>query len=289
MDMPDGFYSALQLLSPKLQDALLHLSRAQQLLAEEIRLRAGQSPSVLFPNGERVLYESAITNAELLDVLERASCGSMHAVTDQLRSGFLSARGGVRVGVCGTAVCDGTIQCLREISSVAIRIPRQNKTVGREIIPQLLDRSVLIVSPPGGGKTTLLRELVRTASDSGRRVSLCDERGEIAACHCGVPQFDVGRCTDVLSAAPKAEAAALLLRAMNPQIIAMDEVSTPRDADVIRQILGCGVQIFATAHARDALDLRARPIYREILGLAAFDALVCISGRGERKYTVESI
>lgn len=288
--MPDGFAAAAALLPPVLRRAAEALPEAAKARAEEFRLRMGRAPGLLLPEGERPLLETAVTAAEISAVLEAASRASYHAVTDELRRGYLAAPGGVRVGVCGTAVTDGGIKTLRELSSLSVRIPRQVRGAGAAAIAAVKDSSALIFSPPGGGKTTFLRELVRTVSDAGRRVSLCDERGELAGVCAGLPQFDVGRCTDVLSGAPKAEGALLLLRAMNPEVVAMDEISAPEDARSIETLLGCGVRIFATVHAASAAELRQRPVCRALLDAGAFRCAVRISGSGaQRRYEVSAL
>ena len=288
--MPDGFKAAAALLPPEVKKCAQHLSDADTARAEEFRLRMGRAPSVLLPEGERAFAPMPVCASDLLAVLETASRGSLHAVTDELRRGYLAAPGGVRVGVCGSAVMDGGIRAVRDVSSLSVRIPRQLRGVGSAAVAAVKDGSVLIFSAPGGGKTTFLRELVRTVSDAGTRVSLCDERGEIAAACAGAPQFDVGRCTDVLSGAPKAEGAMLLLRAMNPEVLAMDEISAPEDAQAIETLLGSGVRIFATAHAAFAEELALRPACRRLLEAGAFQKLVRISGKGaSRHYAVSDV
>ncbi len=152
---------------------------------------------------------------------------------------------------------------------------------------RLLD--TLIISPPGLGKTTLLRDIVRAVSAGEgcrqHRVSLADERGEVAALYCGVPQHDVGPCTDVLDGAPKAAAAILLLRAMNPQVLAMDEISAPVDVEALRNAANCGVTLLATAHGADWADLKKRIFYREVEG--CFSRLILIKRVGQgRAYEV---
>ena len=282
--MPDGFLAAAALLPPGLRSAAEALPDAAKSDAEEFRLRMGRAPTVLLPGGESILSGTPVASADLLAVLESATRSSYHAVEDELRRGYLSAPGGVRVGVCGTAVMERGIKTLRDISSLSVRVPRQIRGVGQAAVAAVKESSVLIFSPPGGGKTTFLRELVRTVSDEGMRVSLCDERGEIAGVCGGVPQFDVGRCTDVLTGAPKAEGALLLLRAMNPQVVAMDEISAPEDARTIETLLGCGVRIFATVHAAFAEELALRPACRSLLEQGVFRKFVRISGSGARRH-----
>ena len=289
-DMPEYFQRAAALLPEPLLHAAAALPARERTACEELRLRVGRPCALRLPEGERQLSPEAVTARTLAAVLEKATGASLHAFADELRRGFVCAAGGVRVGVCGTAVCRaGAVEALRDVSSLCIRVARPVPGAGREVLPLLAGKSVLVLSPPGGGKTTFLRELVRTVSDSGVRVALADERGELAGASGGVPGFDVGQRTDVLTGAPKAEAALLLLRAMAPEVVAMDEVSAPEDAAAIETLLGCGVRIFASAHAADRAALLRRPVFRRLLERGAFDVLVRISGRGgARTYGVEA-
>lgn len=286
--MRDGFLDAVSLLPPQLRAAAETLGEEQRRGAEEFRLRSGREATVLLPDGERPLCGGLLTElSDLYSVLERASSSSMHSVMGELKHGFITAEGGVRVGVCGVYAGDVS-KAFRSVSSVALRIPKQITGAGGSIANRLSGgtRSVLIVSPPGGGKTTLLRELVRRASDGGRRVSLADERCEVAAVRDGVPQFDVGRCTDVMTGVPKAAAAMMLLRAMNPQVIALDEITAPEDVKAIENISNCAVKLFATVHAGSIAELSARELYKRLLETGIFDTAVVIKrGENGRTYT----
>ena len=150
-------------------------------------------------------------------------------------------------------------------------------------------RDTLIVSPPGMGKTTLLRELVRRLSET-HRVSLLDERGEVAGVWDGVPEFDVGSPTDVLTGADKRSGAAMLLRSMNPEILAMDEITARSDLEAVRSASACGVRILATAHAFTLADMPRRELYREILAMGVFERVVEISADSAgRRYAVREV
>lgn len=283
--MPEGFSYAAALLPDALRRAALELPECDRAAAEEIRLRAGREVTVLLPDGERALRRGVRADSrDMSAVLERATCSSVHSVEHELRRGFVSAAHGVRVGVCGT-LAGGERVGMRNLSSVCIRVPRQVRGAGAGAAAALAGAraSVLILSPPGGGKTTFLRELVRASSDAGVRVALCDERGEVAAVWCSQPQFDVGRCTDVLTGADKSEGCMLLLRSMNPQVIALDEITEARDVQAIEAAANCGVRVYATAHAAGVDELRRRPLYRRLLEVRAFDAAVVISGAGARR------
>ena len=287
--MPEHFQRAAALLPELLRRAAGARPVGERAACEEVRLRVGYPPTLRLAAGERPFADAAVTPETLAAVLEAATGASLHAHADALRRGFVCAAGGVRVGVCGTAAgASGRIETLRDVSSLCIRVARPVPGAGAEVMPLLAGKSVLALSPPGGGKTTFLRELVRTASEAGVRVALADERGELAGMSGGVPGFDVGRCTDVLTGAPKPEAALLLLRAMAPEAVAMDEISAIEDAAAIETLLGCGVRIFASAHAPDRAALLRRPVFRRLLARGAFDAIVRISGRGAaRTYTLE--
>ena len=291
--MPDGFELVSRLLPERIRRAAASLSAETRGAAEEVRLRCGAGPSLLLPEGETALAQcGAVHSEDLSEVLERTTGSSLHAHADELRRGFLIARGGVRIGICGTAVISGGgVSALRALSSLCIRVPRQIRSAGEKVLPALGGGgSVLVLSPPGGGKTTFLRELVRYTAESGLRVSLADERGEVAAVWEGVPQFDVGRCTDVLTGAPKAEAAMLLLRAMNPQVIALDEITAREDIKAVAGIAACGVGVYATAHASSVDDLSRRPLYRDLMELGVFEKAVVIRGRGRsRSYEVTAL
>ena len=270
------------------------LSKALQAWprAEEIRLRQNQRPTVVTGGRESALSEEALDEAALRRVLEKASGASLHAVAASLKNGFLSYRG-LRIGVCGEAVYEGTeLKLLRNISSLAIRIPHalppELDTMIEGMLRPLLC-STLIVAPPGVGKTSFLRALIRHAAKLCR-VSVIDERNELSASMAGRAQFDLGRGSDVMVGVSKKQAAMMLLRGMNPQIIAMDEITTREDLGVVEEITGCGVTLFATAHGRDLADMKKRPVYKELLESSCFQELVLISCKGgKRVYTREAL
>lgn len=286
----DGFDRAAGLLPEWLRAEAAALPAPMRRTAEEFRLRRGRSPTVLAAGRERELGAEKVDERALLAVLELSSDASMHAAGDALRRGFLTARGGVRVGVCGAVVAEGGVLGLREVSSLAIRIPRAVRGAAAEVLPRLGSGGVLLLSPPGGGKTTLLRDLIRRLSDGGERVGVADERGELGGMWNGELQFDLGRSTDVISGAPKAEAAMMLLRGMNCGTIAMDEISLAADAAAVEQLTGCGVRVLATVHAASPSDLARRAPLRELLALGAFESAVTIRAEaGRRHYRVDRL
>lgn len=273
---------AAQCLPPELRAALEGLPAAQQARCEELRLRAGQPLAATVGGTERRLNSRALEPAQLAEILRRATAYSVHAFTGSLRQGFVTVRGGHRIGVCGqTAVQEQELLSYRHISSLNIRVARQvTGAAPAALVRQLCERgsvcSALFLAPPGRGKTTLLRDLARQLSDSGIRTALADERAELAALYEGMPQFDIGTHTDVLDGCPKAEAAMILVKTMSPQLLVLDELTSERDVRAAECASHCGTAVLASAHAWDLDDFRLRPLYRRLAEARIFDRLFCI-------------
>ena len=293
------YEAAAAVLPNRLRKAALGLPVDRQQMAEEFRLRAGRPMTVLLPEGETEL-EAIVEPEELETLCDLAAEFSRYAAVETMREGYLPVRGGFRVGLCGTAVVkDGVNTNLKNLSSAVIRISRERLGIGEALAPQLFREgrfvSTLLLSPPGGGKTTLLRDLVRCLSEGAapygpQRVSLVDERGEVAVCYQGEPQMDIGAHTDVLDACPKALGIPMVMRAMNPQIIAVDEITVQEDLRAISMAAGCGVGLLATIHAADVEELRQKPLYRQLLEDRVFRLAVRIlRDDGERTYVVEEL
>ncbi|MEA4994820.1 MAG: stage III sporulation protein AA [Oscillibacter sp.] len=269
----------------------------KKVVAEEFRLRTGRPMTVLLPEGESSPWgsEPPVEPEELETLCDLGAEFSRYAAAETLREGFLPVRGGFRIGFCGSAVMKGGVCTnLTDLSSANVRIAREKTGIAEELSERLLSggkfESTLLLSPPGGGKTTLLRDLIRCASREGLRVGLADERGEVAVCYRGRPQMDVGPCTDVLDGCPKAAAIPMLLRTMNPQIVAADEITAEEDIRAMTMAAGCGVRLLATVHAADVEELAQRPLYRQLLETKVFCRAVCIRRTAEgRSYEVEEL
>ena len=293
------YREAAVVLPVQLRKAAMTLPEEQQCRAEEFRLRVGQPLTVLLPEGEIFLGESV--KAEDLEVLcNIATEFSRYAAAETVREGYLAVKGGFRIGLCGTAVMkDGVNTNLKNFSSASVRIAREHTGIAEDLAQQLFRdgdfQNTLILSPPGAGKTTLLRDLVRSLSAGvapygPRRVSLIDERGEVAVMYRGEPQMDVGPYTDVLDACPKALGIPMVLRAMNPQIIAVDEITAYQDIKAMSLAVGCGVRLLATIHAADLAELQEKPLYRTLMEERIFTFAVWISKtETERIYRVEEL
>lgn len=293
------YREAVSVLPVRLRKSALALPDEQQGRAEELHLRVGQPLTVLLPEGELPL-EIAVESGDLETLCDIATEFSRYVAVETLREGYLSVKGGFRIGLCGTAVIkDGVNMNLRQFSSATVRIAREQIGVADEVARQLFRNgapcSTLILSPPGAGKTTLLRDLVRTLSAGvqpygPQRISLIDERGEVAMMHRGEPQMDVGPYTDVLDACPKALGIPMVLRAMNPQIIAVDEITAYQDIRAMSLAAGCGVRLLATIHAADVTELMDKPLYRTLLEERIFRLAVSIVRTEEgRHYHVEEL
>lgn len=295
----DKLEEGARFLPPRLRQRALCFPTELRQRARELRLRAGQEPTAVFDGAELPFPQSGrVTAEELALVLEIATQASPQAVLEQMRQGYLTLQGGHRLGLCGSVwTKEGQVKNIRRLSSVNLRLAREVPNCGWSVLKELTSdgkiASALILAPPGGGKTTLLRDLVRLLSDGAflppMRVGLCDERGEVAALREGVPQFDVGAHTDILEGCPKAEGLLMLLRTMTPQILACDEITHPDDLNALEICGNCGVLLLATVHGTSVTDLREKPLYRAMLERGLFQQAVVADGRDGFHYRVEGL
>lgn len=284
---------ALALFPPSLGQAIAQTQRDRDELVEEICCRIGRPPVLLTQENVYPAACRAVLPDDLDYLLERATRASVYAAADQIRQGYLQTAGGCRVGLCGCAYgqAAGQIDGIRQLSSVSVRIPHAVPGCADALVPQLMKDgfcSTLILSPPGGGKTTLLRDLIRVLSlgDSEHRalrVAVIDERGEIAVCCKGRAQMELGNHTDVLSLCPKAEGIPMVLRGMNPQVIAVDEITAAEDIRALCLAANCGVGLLASIHAANAEELMQKPLFEELLRAKVFSRCVTIFQDGGRR------
>lgn len=273
----------LQYCPIEISEAVSVLPTDQKDRLEEIRLRIGQNVTYSTAGKEwALLYQKKpiLTDREMLEsVFSKACSFSRYAAERTMQDGFFTVAGGHRIGICGTLQQHEGKWTMQDLSSLNLRVARQVTGFADAALNLLwtYPESTLILGPPGSGKTTLLREIVRQLSDRFQsRVSIVDERGEIAAVVNGLPQFAVGRYTDVLTGAEKDKGISILLRTMRPDWIAVDEITQERDLDAMEKASYCGVQLLASAHAFRRCDLSSRPLYRKMMQLGLFRNLIVI-------------
>lgn len=254
----------------------------------EVRLRATRPLMLRRVSGEVCLKELLPTAQEIYATFSAVTRSSVYALEPQLAQGYITLPGGHRAGLCGHMAATQSGVRIGACASINLRIAREVRGCALPLLPHLLWEgwvcSTLIVSPPGLGKTTLLRDLVRCLGDGlggcrAHGVAVADERGELAACKAGIPQLDVGMRTDVLEGIPKAVAAGLLLRGMAPQALAMDELACSQDWQCVQYAAEAGVAVLATAHGATLAGLRRRAKH---IGkyIGAFERCVTLEGRG---------
>lgn len=290
--------SLLKIMPQHLRQMLGGVSPSHWGTMQELRLRTGR-PMILVSNNQEyglgreglcsVDKSYVVGDQDIQSILKFMSGFSMYALEEDIRQGYITIEGGHRVGIVGKTVLENrSIKTLKHIGALNIRVAHEVIGCSQKVLPYLLGRErvyhTLIVSPPKCGKTTLLRDLVRNLSlgYSGYgpyTVGLVDERSEIAGCYMGVPQNDVGPRTDVLDSCPKVEGMRMLLRAMAPDVIAVDEIGSQEDAKAIEEVLGAGVSIVCTTHGKDLADCYKKEGIRKMIESRMIERVVILSHR----------
>jgi len=277
----------LNILPPNIKGLVENSSISEGL--QEIRLRVNK-PITFQMNNNEVVDEYICTSSDIKSIVQRISNYSIYAFEEELRQGYITIKGGHRIGICGSCVIeDGRIKTIKDIGSLNIRISKAINGCGSKLIPYILKNDMvvntIIISPPKCGKTTILRDITRVLSNGlyegkkqGKKVCVVDERSEIAACCGGVPQMDVGIRTDVLDGCPKSEGIMMAIRSMSPDVIVCDEIGTYKDMDSILMALNSGVNLITSIHGFGIEDLSKRAVFKDILENNVFKLAVVLSG-----------
>ena len=265
---------------------------------EEIRFRTKKPLVVITNNGAfgvlssgkltSVMVNSYIVSETDMKKLFQLICeNSVYAYLEEIKNGFITLRGGNRVGITGKAIMEkNLIKNVTDISSLNFRVSREIIGVADPIIGHILSdgyiKNTLIISPPGGGKTTVIRDVARQISNVGFKVGIIDERSEIAAMAKGVAYNDVGLNTDVIDSVPRHIGVVSLIRSMSPHVIITDEISNPDDVKAILTVTGSGTSIIATAHSQNLDEIKNKEMFSKILGANGFSQIIAIKRNGNK-------
>lgn len=256
----------------KIYQIFFNLFQENSKIAEElqeIRMRA-ERPIILKLRERDLILQYNITQAEILQIVERLCENSIYAYKNQICEGFITVKGGHRVGLTGSCVIEnGKIINVKHISSLNFRIAREVLNCSTRVLREVIDienksiYNTILVAPPGRGKTTMLRDIIRRLSNGideinfkGKTCGVVDERGEIAAMYKGIPQNDVGIRTDIIENVEKNQGIHMLIRTMAPEIIACDEIGSKNDVEAIHYALYSGVKGIFTMHGKNIEDIK---------------------------------
>lgn len=292
----DSMHQVLQVLPVKIRAGI---SRNFKDLSDvqEIRLRTGRPLIIIYGGCEYFLgINNGITHniekayhvsaAEIRETVDYISSYSRYAFEEELRQGYITVQGGHRIGVAGKILWeDGKVKNMGNISFINIRVAHQITGCSKKLMPYIRQGNsiynTLVISPPGCGKTTLLRDMIRILSNGdqnhkGLTVGVVDERSELGACYRGCPQNDLGCRADVLDGCPKAEGMMMLVRSMSPEIIAVDEIGSNKDAGAVNYVMNCGIRVIATVHGTDMEEIRNKPVLGSLVKEHAFKRYILL-------------
>lgn len=279
---------------PHIYSAAIEKINYSQL--NEIRLRVDK-PIVVYLGGQAYfLSENGITNnigssiickkEDIENIIFRASECSIYAVNEQIKRGYLTISGGVRIGLSGTAVCENKeIKTIKNFNSLVVRIPHKISNCSLTAFKYILEKdclhNTLVISPPGAGKTTFLRDIISQLSQRNicLNVLVLDERGELAAVSESGESILESNFTDVLSFISKSDGFLYGIRSLNPNLIISDEIGAVEDIEAIEYACNCGVSVIASVHAGSISELRQKPHFNNLLSKKLFERFVVLSSR----------
>lgn len=254
---------------------------------EEIRIRLNK-PMLLKFNTKEIFTDKIICGEDILKILQFITENSIYSYQKQISEGFITLKGGHRVGISGNVVEEnGKVININYIYSLNFRIAKQiigvSENIAKEIYTGEKVYNTLIVSPPGAGKTTILRDLIRILSKY-KTVGVVDERGEIAAMYKNEPQNDLGKKIDILNNINKSTGIKILLRSMTPEILCADEIGTPEDIEAIKYAVTSGVNGIFTAHGENIEYIKKNPILKELLNNNLVERIILLDKKEKGKY-----
>lgn len=280
---------------------------------EEIRLRVNK-PMIIGGDNKDYFYDDInnclnlnmknpyiVTKEDIEETFQIICRYSVHSFIDDIKKGFITLRGGHRIGIVGKVIIEnGQVKNIKHISSLNIRISREIKGCSKKVLSHVIKNknqinNTIIISPPQCGKTTLLRDIVRNLSNgnknygfNGMKVALIDERNEIGGSYLGIPQLDVGIRTDILETCPKDVGIMMVLRSMSPDVIVTDEIGDEKEIKALYTALNGGVSLITTVHGDSIEDVRNRKELKNLLEGDLFKKVVILSSK-KGPGTVEKI
>lgn len=248
---------------------------------QEIRIKSDK-PLILIFDREETITDYMVASADIRNILSKMMNYSLYAYDEEIRQGYITIKGGHRVGLCGSCVLEGEkIKTINNISSLNIRVSKQVIGCSDSLMPYLINNgeieNTIIISPPKCGKTTMIRDMARNISKNFK-VCIIDERSEIGGLSLGKSSLDLGIRTDILDNCPKAQGIMMAIRSMSPDVIICDEIGTLKDMESILTAICCGIKIITTIHGKDENDLFERPVFKDILKNNAFKKGIILKG-----------
>ncbi|SDH50798.1 stage III sporulation protein AA [Alteribacillus persepolensis] len=282
-------------LFPEHIQQMLH-SAADWSVIEEIRVRIHSPLEIITQDSVYQLHEQLhISQEDIEYIINQLSEFSMYAFQEELKQGFITTRGGHRVGIGGQVVHEnGKVISVKHIRYCNMRIAKDHYGTAGKYVSALYKNGyddTLIIGAPQSGKTTFLRDLARCASEgipelhlSSKKVGIVDERSEIAACYQGIPSFYVGNRTDVLDGCPKAVGMMMMIRSMSPEVMIVDEIGRQEDAEAIMEAVHAGVTVVCSAHGTSIQEVKKRPILKELVEQGTFRHIVTLSRKQGKQH-----
>lgn len=283
-----GTKDIIEFLGIVVKREVLKISELEDI--QEIRLRINK-PMEIILNNRDVLTSYICTEEDLRNIIQKISNYSVYAFEEEFKYGYITIKGGHRIGLCGDCVIEnGQIKTIKNIASINMRVCREVINCSKNIIEYISENdnllNTILISPPKCGKTTMLRDIARTLSNGdnslklrGRKVSIIDERSEIGACYLGVPQLNVGVRTDIYDGCIKSQGIMMAIRALSPEVIICDEIGTEKDIESILLAMNSGVNVVTSIHGFGVEDFLNKKVFYNAIENRVFKRAIVLSNR----------